>query len=139
MNAVPVAADLAERIREAILRVRREHPMRDLRSPSGNQFTAAVMAVVGPAIAAIDAAHDRRVTELLHANNRDVERRRAAERDNAAMRAALQQIGDGYYLAKDAPRMLNEFVTLARTTLDGSAGERVRHLKRGTSYGCAFR
>lgn len=75
----PDLAPLAQKIREAVLRIRREHPMRDLRSPSGNQFTAAVMEIVGPAIAEIQAAHDRRVSELLEVNNRDVERRRSAE------------------------------------------------------------
>lgn len=44
---------------------------------------------VRQAIAAISREHDRRVTELLEANNREVERRRAAEAQVAAMRATV--------------------------------------------------
>lgn len=42
-----------------------------------------------PALPAILRAHDRRVTELLEANNREVERRRAAEARVAELEAAL--------------------------------------------------
>lgn len=36
--------------------------------------------------------HDRRVTELIAANNREVERRRAAEAEVERLRATLDQI-----------------------------------------------
>lgn len=65
--------------------------------------------------AAAASAHDRRVTELLEANNREVERRRAAEADAARLRAE------------------------AATSVQVAAVDRVRHLKRGSTYGVAFR
>lgn len=49
------------------------------------------------------AAHDRRVSEMLDANNREVERRRAAE---AALRIVLVRIGDTvaeHWLRRDFP------------------------------------
>ena len=38
------------------------------------------------------ARHDRRISELLEANNREVERRRKAERDKSELLRALQEI-----------------------------------------------
>lgn len=69
---------IEERIRLAILEKLRNHPMRELRLPTGKDMAAAVMAAIKPELERL-AHHDARVTELLQANNRDMERRRIAE------------------------------------------------------------
>ena len=48
------------------------------------------------------AAHDRRVTELLEANNREVERRRAAEGD-------LEKLATKLAFARDATHLIDRF------------------------------
>lgn len=50
MTALPIE----ERIRAAILKIMRTHPMRELRLPSGKEFAAAVMEAIGPEIAQAD-------------------------------------------------------------------------------------
>lgn len=46
--------------------------------------------------------HDERVTQLLEANNRNVERRRAAEAEVRRLKNAIAYVVDGYGL--DAPK-----------------------------------
>lgn len=47
------------------------------------------------------AAHDARVTELLNANNAEVERRREAEKRVKALKALLTEVRDTGYLKDD--------------------------------------
>lgn len=50
----------------------------------------------------------------------EIEAGRAGAERVRAMTEALSYIGSGYYAAKDAPKILDEFVTLAREALAGS-------------------
>ena len=79
-----------------------------------NLYMVGFDGVIDAMFAPIAARHDRRVTELLAANNREVERRREAER--ALTIIANHSIG-GVYTAGTPAGDRTDMVLLARETL----------------------
>jgi hypothetical protein len=84
--------------------------------------------------------HDARVTELLEANNREVERRRAEAARSASLLATLHKAMPVLEAMEDADHPESvEALAAARAAIADAGQPTHRHIKRGTTYHEMFR